>query len=143
MTIIEQPQPDVSPQDFVPEDVPAPAPARHVTSDYGVNRKPEPSAPDVDLDLDVLERENGAIKPFVFNLGGHQFLLSDPKEVDWQDLLAAMQNPILFFRFTLTPDQHRRFFGSKLPSWKMDALIKRYTEHYGLPGVGEPTGLRV
>ena len=100
-------------------------------------------APKVDLDLDALEREDGTAKPFRFTLGGYQFLLSDPKEVDWQDLLSAMQNPVMFFQFTLPPDDHRRFFGSKLPAWKMNRLIKEYQEHYGLPSVGEASGLRV
>lgn len=96
--------------------------------------------PPAALDLDTMERE-GAPGPFDFVLGGRRYLLTDPQEVDWQDLLAGMHNPHMFFRLVLPPDDHRTFFETKLPSWKMNALMQRYQDHYGLPSAPNAGGL--
>lgn len=94
----------------------------------------------VALDLDKLERE-GAPVPFDFTLEGRRYLMSDPKEVDWQDLLAAMSNPHMFFRLVLPPEDHQPFFETRLASWKMNKLMQRYQDHYGLPTVPNAGGL--
>lgn len=93
------------------------------------------------LNLDTLEREGGTPKPFDFILRERRYVLSDPQEIDWQDLMAAMSNPTLFFRMVLPPDDHSEFFRTKIPSWKMNALMKNYQVHYGLPGPGEAGAL--
>jgi hypothetical protein len=98
------------------------------------------SAPKAALNLDILERENPKA-PFDFVHHGRRYLLSDPQEIDWQRLLVAMRNPVLFVRLVLPPDDHREFFGTDLPAWKMNALMKAYQEHYGLPAAGEADGL--
>lgn len=92
------------------------------------------------LDLDAMERE-GSTEPFEFLLQGNRYLLSDPTEVDWQDLLAALGNPHMFFRLVLPPDDYREFFSTKLPSWKMNRLMDKYTDHYGLPSGPNAGGL--
>lgn len=92
------------------------------------------------LDLDALERE-GAPEPFDFVLGGKRYMMSDPKEVDWQDLLAAMSNPVMFFRLVLPAEDQRVFFETRLPSWKMNKLMQRYQDHYGLPSLPNAAGL--
>lgn len=94
----------------------------------------------VALDLDALERE-GAPGPFDIMLGGKRYLLSDPQEVDWQDLIAAMSNPHMFFRLVLPPEDHHQFFETRLPSWKMRKLMARYQDHYGIPDVPNAAGL--
>lgn len=98
------------------------------------------SKPDVTLDLDALEREDRAL-PFRFLLNGNSYLLSDPQEIDWQDLLAAMASPQMFFRLVLPADQRESFFTSKVPSWKMRKLMDRYNDHYGLPSLPNAGGL--
>lgn len=94
----------------------------------------------VALDLDALERE-GAPAPFDFMLGGKRYLLSDPQEVDWQDLIAAMSHPHMFFRLVLPAEDHNQFFETRLPSWKMRKLMERYQNHYGIPDVPNAAGL--
>lgn len=99
----------------------------------------EPTTP-VALDLDKLERE-GAPAPFDFTLEGRRYIMSDPKEVDWQDLLSAMQNPVMFFRLVLPADDQRLFFRTRLASWKMNQLMTSYQDHYGLPTLPNVGGL--
>lgn len=98
----------------------------------------EPTTPA--LDLDALERE-GAPGPFDFTLEGRRYIMSDPKEVDWQDLLAAMQNPVMFFRLVLPTDDQHEFFKTRLPAWKMNRLMESYQNHYGLPSLPNAGGL--
>lgn len=100
----------------------------------------EAGARPVALDLDALERE-GAPGPFDIILGGKRFLLSDPQEVDWQDLMAAMANPHMFFRLVMPPEDHQQFFETRLPSWKMRKLMQRYQDHYGIPDAPNAGGL--
>jgi hypothetical protein len=95
--------------------------------------KPAP----VSLNLDTLEREGGTPEPFVVVLAGERLLLSDPAEVDWQKLMAAIRDPHVFFRLIIPPDDHKTFFDATLPGWKMNKLMQSYMEHYGLPSPGE------
>lgn len=116
-----------------------PAPATAVPAEPNPASASEPSRP-VAINLDGLERE-GSPLPFDFMLGGRRYLMSDPKEVDWQDLLAAMSNPIVFFRLVLPPEDRTAFFDTHLASWKMEKLINAYLEHYGLPTGPNAAGL--
>lgn len=95
--------------------------------------KPEPVA----MNLDTLEREGGTPGPFPIILSKKRILLSDPQEVDWQKLLAALRDPVVFFHLVIPPDDHRAFFGAHLPTWKMNRLMAGYMAHYGLPSPGE------
>jgi hypothetical protein len=88
--------------------------------------------PDVVLDLDTLEREN-APAPVTFRHDGRRYMLRDPQDVDWQELMLAIDNSYQFFRSVLPPDDQKDFFKAAMPSWKMKALMERYQEHYGLP----------
>jgi hypothetical protein len=97
--------------------------------------QPEPDR--VAFDLDALEREGGSPMPFDIRLDGKRFMLSDPKEIDWQDLLYCMRDPVLFFRRVVPAEDHSAFFSAKLPSWKMNALMEAYQKHYGLGSPGE------
>ncbi len=92
------------------------------------------------MDLDKMERE-GARAPFDFVLEGKRYLMSDPQEVDWQDLLAAMTNPHMFFRLVLPPEDRIQFFNTRLPAWKMNKLVDGYQEHYGIPSLPNANGL--
>jgi hypothetical protein len=94
--------------------------------------------PEVTLDLDVLEREK-APKPFYFRHLGARYLLVDPQEVDWQDLILAIGDTYTFFRTIVPADDRESFFAAKLPSWKMRALMDSYVQHYGLPNPKAPS----
>ncbi len=107
-------------------------------------QKTEPTVdnlPATALDLDALEREGGSPVPFVFQLSGKRYLLSDPKEIDWQDLVSALSSPYMFFKLMLPADDHEQFFSTKVPSWKLNALVEAYIKHYGLPNAGESNAL--
>lgn len=88
--------------------------------------------PDVTLDLDTLERENPP-EPFTFRHGGRRYFLRDPQDVDWQELLLAIDNSYRFFNSVLPADDQKEFFEAPMASWKMKALMERYQVHYGLP----------
>ncbi|MFG3710883.1 hypothetical protein [Micromonospora sp. NPDC047730] len=113
------------------------------TDDRSPDRLPEerPDGPrtDVALDLDTLERE-GAKDPFTFRHGGKRFMMSDPQEIDWQKLLVALRDPVFFMTLALPADDREEFFSLDMPSWKMNRLVKAYSEHYGLPSPGEAAG---
>ncbi len=94
----------------------------------------------VALDLDALERES-APGPFDILLGGKRYMLSDPQEVDWQDLQSAMSNPHMFFRLVLPAEDQIQFFETRLPAWKMRKLMQRYQDHYGIPDYPNAAGL--
>lgn len=83
------------------------------------------------LNLDALERE-GAPGPFTFVHSGREYTLRDPEDIDWQDLISAMSDGIVFLRLALPEQDRESFFASKLPSWKLKALMKAYNEHYGI-----------
>jgi hypothetical protein len=113
-----------------------------MTDDNGTNPNTDPAAQaPAALDLDTLEREGGSPIPFVFQLSGRRYLLADPKELDWQDLVSGLTNPYIFFKISLPPDDQQEFFKTKLPSWKLNHLIEQYIKHYGLPQVGESDAL--
>ncbi len=108
-------------------------------NDSTSNEMPEPRP--AALDLDSLEREGGTRLPFDFTLGTKRFLMADPEELDWQDLVAGMQNPVVFFRRVLPPEDRDEFFRQHLPSWKLKVLMKKYQDHYGLPDAPNAAGL--
>lgn len=92
------------------------------------------------FNLDALERE-GDPAPFEFILNDRAFEMSDPQEVDWQDITAAMTNPYMFFKLVLPAADQQEFFAAKLPSWKLSKLMEAYQDHYGLPSAPNAVGL--
>lgn len=95
----------------------------------------------VTLDLDALDRQDPP-KPFIFKHNGITFQLLDPDGIDWQDLLAALRNPHLFFKHALGDDELRKkFLTAPMPSWKMRRLMTEYQEHFNLPDFPNVAGL--
>ncbi len=86
---------------------------------------------EVVLDLDLLEREN-APAPFTFRHAGRRYMLRDPQDVDWQELMLAIDNSYQFFHSVLPADDQKDFFKAPMPSWKMKTLMERYQQHYGI-----------
>ncbi len=93
-----------------------------------------PAAPTqpVDLDLDALERDGSRPGPFSFQIEGKRFQLSDPQDVDWQDLLVAQRNPLMFIRFTLGEQSYKEFLALKIPEWKIEKLMVAFFKHFGM-----------
>ncbi|MER7331662.1 MULTISPECIES: hypothetical protein [unclassified Micromonospora] len=98
-----------------------------------------PATEDVSLDLDSLEREDPQ-DPFTFRLKGHTYTIADPKELDWQKQLRAFGDPVYFLRHAMSAEDVEKFFNTELPGWKMEAVMKAYWKHFGLPDLGELAG---
>lgn len=96
----------------------------------------------VALDLDTLEREGDTPGPFTFIHDGDTYSMVDPQEVDWQDLLSGLRNPVLFVRFAMSAEDQKRFFAKHVPAWKMNKLMGAYSDHFGLPDLGNANALR-
>jgi hypothetical protein len=125
----------------------APAPARRgptKTAAAPARRGPEGKAANpalsVVLDLDDLERED-APGPFVAKHAGQLFTFVDPQDMDWQETLVAMSSGSMFLRMAVAEEDREAFFAEKMSNWKLEALVKRYRQHYGLPDVGEADAL--
>lgn len=90
-----------------------------------------PSTP-IDFDLDAAERPAKDIKPpFVVKLGGRPVTMKDPGELDWQDL-AVIQQPTDFLEFSVDEDDRDHVLNQEMPGWKLNALMERYMQHFGL-----------
>jgi hypothetical protein len=112
--------------------------------------EPEPEAPAkqppparITINLDDLERDPAEVKePFIFLHNGEWYQIMDPSEIDWQDLLIADRNPAyLFAKGLADKDKREQFFAEPMRGWKMEALMKRYRKHFGLPDPGDPDAL--
>ncbi len=93
------------------------------------------------LNLDTVEREGGNTKVFDFVHNGRRWVLLSPMDLDWQDIISAMTDPLTFFRRTLPPEDVNEFLDTPLPLWKMRLLVDRYMQHYGVPDEGEAGAL--
>ncbi|MDG9703816.1 hypothetical protein [Streptomyces sp. DH37] len=90
-----------------------------------------PSTPS--LDLDALERE-GAPEPFTIVHGDTLFTLADPRELDWRLIDRLGTGPADADLRVLLGDQYDAFAQHRMPGWKLDMLLTRWREHYGLGG---------
>ncbi len=91
----------------------------------------------VDLDLDSLERDGNRPGPFRLAVEGQRFTLIDPREIDWQDLMVAMRNPLMFIKFAMGDEGVTQFLALRVPEWKMEQLIIGYFKHFGMPDLPE------
>lgn len=101
---------------------------------------PEDKPAPVSLNLDTLERE-GSVEAFSVVLGGRPYNFLDPQDIDWQQLMQAMLDPMLFFRLCLSEKDSKAFLAQHLPAWKMTRLMDEYMRHFGLPSAPEADAL--
>lgn len=92
------------------------------------------------FDLDALEREGEVAQPFHLKHAGQVWELLDPYEMDWQELYIALGNPLQLLQQVVKPADRGAFFAHHMPTWKLNAFLKKYAKHYGLPGQGESDG---
>lgn len=86
----------------------------------------------VTLDLDAYERPaEEVIPPFVVRLGGRTVTMTNPEDIDWQDLLD-IENPADFLRYCVDKDDAKFILGLALPGHKFAKLMETYQEHYGI-----------
>lgn len=87
---------------------------------------------DVDFDLDAEERDPSEIKPpFRTNVGGRVITMTDPAEIDWQDLME-IGDPAMFLRYAMSKEDREHVAGLRIPGWKLGLLVEKYQKHYGL-----------
>jgi len=85
---------------------------------------------DVDLDLDSVQRPAAeAVDPFKARVSGRVIVMTDPEEIDWQDLLD-MATPVDFLRHCVSSEDREFLRGEKIAGWKFGRLMKAYQEHY-------------
>lgn len=99
--------------------------------------KPSP----ISLNLDSLDREGGTAEPFAVVHGGRRYVMLDPQEIDWRDLMRALNQPSVFFTICMSADDAASFAATKLPGWKLHSLITAYIQHYGLTSSPEAPAL--
>lgn len=87
----------------------------------------------VDLDLDALERpaEEASIQPFTVKIAGRTITMTDPQEIDWQDLVD-LESPVEFMRHCVNDDDRAHIRKQSIPGWKIGQLMEAYMEHYRL-----------
>lgn len=107
----------------------------------GTRNQPQAAAPaDVMLDLDSLEKEGGRAESFTFRHEGRDFVLIDPIDMDWRDLMRALNSPLGFVEYVMSEADYKAFTRMRCPEWKMRALVSAYFGHWGID-VGEASGL--
>lgn len=94
----------------------------------------------VSFDLDALDRE-GRPEPFSIRHVGRVYTFADAMDVDWQKLMAAMQNPVAFFHLTLPEGDAKEFLSQEMSVFKMRRLMDAYREHYGVTDPGDQLAL--
>lgn len=100
----------------------------------------------VSIDLDKLEREGEQPDPFTFRHGGKQFTLADPAEIDYRDIVEMGDNPMgqaLIIKRLLGDQYAVLVDAGPLPQWKIEPLLGKWYEHYGLPTPGEAAASRI
>jgi hypothetical protein len=96
-------------------------------------RPPQPPRPQAQrhgavFNLDALTRDCTP-GPFSAQLGGREFVFSDPKEWDWQDADTIMSGEQAALAM-LGDEQYQAFRAIRMPQWKLDRLMKAVEEHF-------------
>ncbi len=103
----------------------------------------EYSSEHVDLNLDEIEREKSEVKAeYAFVLEGERFVLTDPADLDWKQLLE-IDDPIAFFRYCMPAEQKDSFKSKNVPGWKLGKIIEGFQKHYGLGDKGNAAASRI
>lgn len=110
--------------------------AADVKATAGMEKPASKPGESVALDLDSLEREDRR-EPFTFLHGGRVYEIIDPRDMDWQEQLRGMGDPIYFLQHAMSSDDVKAFFETKTPAWKLDRITRAYQEHFGMPSLGE------
>lgn len=94
---------------------------------------PKVAAP-TSIDLDTLERPDDP-GPFTVTHGGNSYEFVDAQELDYRelvDLMVAAGNGDIVGAMggMIREDDQDEFWETKIPAWKLNALIKGYLAHY-------------
>lgn len=94
----------------------------------------------VALNLDTLTREVTA-EPFVVIIGNKRREFMDPNDMDWRDMMAALQNPEMIFRLALSEEDYKEVMAESISVYKMQVLSSAYMDHYGFDPGNPPASL--
>jgi hypothetical protein len=99
------------------------------------------------FDLDALEHDGDVPDPFVVSVGGRDYELPNPKDIDFRDLVDGMRafnagDPLPIVEVLVDEDDRAEFFENKLPMWKLEKMFEQYYKHFGLPSPGKSKSSR-
>lgn len=86
----------------------------------------------VHLDLDGADRPEPQREAFTVQLGGRVLSFADPNDLDWQDAMASMEDPVVMLRIGLSADDFEYLMGAHLATWKLQRLFGAWGSHYGM-----------
>jgi hypothetical protein len=84
------------------------------------------------LELDALDRERPD-QPFTARVAGQVVAFRAAQDLTWRDLIDGLRNFIGFVTWIAPGDEASTSLLSSIPVWKMQGLMTRYRQHYGLP----------
>lgn len=82
----------------------------------------------IHLNLDEVTRGD-SFEMFAVNVNGRRIEISDPAELDYQDLLEC-ETPVEFFRFCMSADDREFLSKQRIPGWRLGKLLEGYLDHY-------------
>lgn len=92
------------------------------------------------IDLGALERTN-PVEPLYFSLEGDEFVVADPSDRAWQDLIVADPNSLpQVLRSYLGDEDYERFSAHPLPLWKIRTFDQLIKKHFGLDPATQGNG---
>lgn len=109
------------------------APSSAATNGNG-SHAPDPVVDDAEVfDLDTLETDLD-LTPLRFKVDGEQFELPHPNTLPWtaQNAMASEDGSQVLRAMFGDDDAYDRLCEHEFPGWKMEALMKRYAEHFGI-----------
>lgn len=106
---------------------------------------PQTDRDEISINLETIEREK-TYKPFSAFIPatkageeGRKITMTDPAELDWQDLLEVDQ-PQKFLRYCISDEDKEWLLEQKIKGWQFAKLIEAYMKHYGLGSQGNGVG---
>ena len=82
----------------------------------------------IHLNLDTAEREQ-EFETFAVNIGDRRIEITDPAEIDWNDLMNC-DSPVEFWKYTMKQEDRDYLAAQKLKSWRIALLLEKYLAHY-------------
>jgi hypothetical protein len=89
----------------------------------------------VQFSLDTFEREK-TYELFAADLGGQRIVMTDPAELEWQDL-AELDDPVEFIDLCMSDEDKEYLLSLRLKAWQLEGLMSAYMTHYGIGNRGK------
>lgn len=89
----------------------------------------------VHINLDTFEDEKGLVEDFAFVLNGRRIVMTNPRDVAWQDL-AELDDPYALADICMSKEDGEFFLAQRMKARKLEALMQAFQKHYGLGSRG-------